>query len=204
MSQDPGAAQQRYRLSFSAGGLFLIGGPIAAQLFLELRDWSLVRQALDAGNLLQARTKTSATRWGRELVQRLEALSAHEIELLADAIGDERAHLLWVAACRRYALLGEFAEEVLRERFLLLAPRLDSEDFEAFVRGKEPWHTELADLTESTRRKLRTNTFLMMREADFITASGAIVPATLSERLRVSFAESIPSDIRYFPTREAA
>ncbi|PJI93571.1 DUF1819 family protein [Luteimicrobium subarcticum] len=203
MSQGPDAAQ-RYRLSFSTGGLFLLGGPVAARLFLDLHDWAAVRGALNAGNLLQARTVSSATRWSRELVQRLEELSESEVNLLADAISDERAHLLWAAACRRYDLLGEFAEEVLRDRFLLLAPEIHAEDFEVFLRGKEPWHIELDDLTESTRRKLRTNTFLMMREAGFLTDSGAIVPTILSERLRMSFAANIPSDIRFFPTREAA
>ena len=203
MAQGPDAVQ-RYRLSFSAGGLFLLGGPVAAHLFLDVHDWSVVREALDADNLLQARTTSSATRWGRELVQRLEELSESEIGCLADSIGDERAHLLWVAACRRYALLGEFAEEVLRERFLLLAPEVKAEDFESFLRGKAPWHAELEELTESTRRKLRTNTFLMMREAGFLTGSGMIVPSILSERLRAGLAQHVPSDIRFFPTREAA
>lgn len=195
---------ERYKLSFSVGGLYLQGGPVAARLYLDLRDWAAVRVALDADNLLQARTESSARRWGRELVQRLEELTDSELALLADATADERAQLMWVAACRRYELIAEFAEEVLRERFLLMAPDLTPEHFEAFVRGKTLWHPELAALEESTLRKLRTTLFLMMREADFVTAEGFIIPTVLSARVRDELAKRDPSDVRLFATREAA
>ncbi|MBX3116428.1 MAG: DUF1819 family protein [Cryobacterium sp.] len=197
-------APERYRLSFSVGGLFLQGAAVAAGLYLKERDWKIVRVALDAENLLQARTKSSTERIGRELIQRLEELTTEEVALLVDATVDERAQLMWVAACRRYKLIAEFAEGVLRERFLLMAPDLTPEHFDAFVRGKTLWHPELAELEDSTLRKLRTNLFLMMREADFVTAESIIVPTVLSTRVRDEFAKREPSDIRLFPTREAA
>lgn len=195
---------ERYKLSFGVGGLYLHGATIAARLYAELRDWAKVRGALDADNLLQARTASSGKRLGRELVQRLEELTDEEVALLVDATADERAQLMWVAACRRYELIAEFAEEVVRERFLLMAPDLTPEHFEAFVRGKTLWHPELAELEDSTLRKLRTTLFLMMREADFVTADGIIVPTVLSTRVRDEFAKREPSDIRLFATREAA
>jgi hypothetical protein len=197
------SVQARYRLSFVTGGLFLTGAPVAAELFKELGSWVLVRSALDKNNLLQARTSSSATRLGRELIQRLQELSPLEIELLSDSTADERAQLMWVAACRRYTLIAEFAEEVLRERFLLMAPNLLPEHFEAFVRGKSLWHPELADLKESTLTKLRTTTFLMMREAEFLTPEGQIVPAVVSSRLRAELDKQVPSDVRLLAAREA-
>ena len=192
----------RYRLSFGIGGLYLQGAQVAVRLYRDLGDWSAVRATLDADNLLQSRRTSSAARLGRELVQRLEELTPAEIELLADATADERAHLMWVATCRRYDLVGEFAEEVLRERFLVMASDLTPEHFEAFVRGKTLWHPELAELEASTLRKLRTTLFLMMREADFVTAEGYIVPAVLSARVRDELVKRDPSDLRFFATRE--
>ncbi|MBX3104727.1 MAG: DUF1819 family protein [Cryobacterium sp.] len=191
----------RYKLSFSAGGLYIQGAPVAARLYLDLGDWVEVRAALDADNLLQARTASSAKRLGRELVQRLEVLTDAELALLTEATAEERAHLMWAAACRRYGLIAEFAEEVLRERFLLMAPDLTTEHFEAFVRGKTLWHPELAGMEESTLRKLRTNLFLMMREAHFVTAEGLIIPTVLSQRVRDELAKRDPSDIRLFATK---
>ena len=90
---------------------------------------------------------------------------------------------MWAAACRRYELIGEFAEEVLRERFLLLAPTLGYEEFDGFVRAKALWHEELATLKESTLQKLRSNVFKMLHEAELLSEAGNIVPAVLSERV---------------------
>ena len=82
-----------------------------------------------------------------------------ELEVLAVAQSGERAHLLWVAACRRYRLIGEFAEEVVRERFLTVADTVTHDDFDAFLRAKAIWHEEIARLKDSTTRKLRANVF---------------------------------------------
>ena len=90
---------------------------------------------------------------------------------------------MWAAACRRYELIGEFAEEVLRERFLLLASTLEYEDFDGFVRAKALWHEELAAIKDSTLQKLRSNVFKMLREAELLSEAGHIVPAVLSERV---------------------
>ncbi len=190
----------RYRLSFSVGGLFAQEAIVAAPRYLELRDWPAVRAAIDADNLLQSRTVASGRRLSRELVQRLAELTVEELELLLDATAAERGHLMWVAACRRYELIGEFAEEVIRERFLLLTPTLAPEHFESFVRAKSMWHEELSSLSESTLRKLRTTVFLMLREAGLLSDLGEILPCVLSPRVTDEFEKRAPSDVRFFPT----
>ena len=201
---DATSVSTRYRLSFSVGGLFLQGASIGAGPYLELRDWRAVRAAIDADNLLQARTVASAKRVGRELVQRLAELTDDELRLLLDATAAERGHLMWVAACRRYVLIGEFAEEVVRERFLLLARGLTREQFESFVRAKSIWHEELAQIKDSTLQKLRSNVFRMLQEAELLSEAGYIVPALLSERVVAAFSAHTPSDLRFFPTQQSA
>ncbi|MDP4014449.1 MAG: DUF1819 family protein [Candidatus Nanopelagicales bacterium] len=198
------ASQPRYRLAFSVGGLFSNESVVAAALFLERRDWASVRAAIDADNLLRARTVASAKRQSRELVQRLAELADGEIELLTDATANERGHLMWAAACRRYDLVGEFAEEVVRERFLLLKPTLVPDDFDSFVRFKAIWHPELEALTESTLRKLRANVLLMLRQAGLLSPSGEILPCLLSPRVSEALRKRSPSDLRFFPTGGAA
>ncbi|QNA72480.1 DUF1819 family protein [Streptomyces sp. So13.3] len=199
MSEPDGAG--RYRLSFSVGGLFVQEAPIATDLYLHrTRNWTQVREALDADNLLQARTASSARRMGRELVQRMAELDNNELEWLMEGRSTEWAYLMWVAACRRYALIGEFAEEVVRERFLLMTPSLEPERFEDFVRSKALWHDELDDLSESTLRKLRTTVYLMLREAGLLSEAGQIMPALLSEPLTRILRRRQPSQVRFFPT----
>ncbi|NHN45915.1 BrxA family protein [Microcella frigidaquae] len=195
---------QRYQLSFTAGALYLAGAPIAAELYLRLRNWAEVRGVLRADNLLRARTAATTTRWSRELVQRLETLSLEEVELLADATSEELAQLMWTATCRRYALIAEFAEEVLRDRFLLMQTELAHEHFDAFVSGKSLWHDELSELEPATFRKLRSNLFTMLREGNLISEGGTIIPTVLSVRVKEHLVRRTPSDVRFFPTREIA
>lgn len=199
-----GNTATRYNLSFTVGRLYLEFAPLAAKLYTDLRDWSAVRSEINSSNLLQARTVSSAKRNAQELVQRVQTLTYAEIGLLIDATADERAHLMWAATCRRYELIAEFAEEVLRERFLLMAQDIQPEHFDAFLRGKALWHPELENLAKSTLPKLRSTLFLMMREAKFITAHGTIVPATISARVRGELAKQTPSDLRLFATRETS
>lgn len=192
----------RYRLSFTSGGLLVREAGVAAPLYQRLHDWGQVRVVIDDENALQTRTVASGRRLARELVQRLAELTDEEIDLLADATAVERGDLMWAAACRRYELIGEFAEDVLRERFLLMTPTLVPEHFDSFVRAKSLWHEELAELADSTLRKLRTNLFLMLREAGMVTEAGRIVHNVLSQRVANALAARTPSDIRFFPAHD--
>jgi BrxA len=135
-------------------------------------------------------------------VKRLSELADDEVELFIEATASERADLMWAAACRRYELIGEFAEEVLRERFLLLAATLGYEDFDSFVRTKALWHDELATIKNSTRQRLRSNLFKMLREAELLSEAGYIVPAVLSERVVAVLSARAPGDLRFFPTHQ--
>ena len=197
-------SDSRYALSFTTGALLAREGALLAPVYVDVRDWEKVRDRAVEDNILQARTHRTGVRLVRETVKRLSVLTDQEVELMDELTAPERGHLMWVAACRRYGLIGEFAEEVVRERFLLLASTLQYEDFDSFVRGKALWHDELATIKDSTMQKLRSNVFKMLVEVELLSASGHIIPAVLSERLIALLSERAPSDVRFFPTRSAA
>lgn len=197
------AAAPRYALSFTTGGLLAREAAILAPIYLVERDWVKVRDLAVDENLLQARTYRTGVRLVRETVKRLSSLSDHELEILDEVTASERGHLMWAAACRRYHLIGEFAEEVLRERFLTLANTVSYEDYDSFYRAKAMWHDELDDVTDLSYKKLREVLFKMMVEAGLLTAQRAIEPALLSARVAECLTERSPSDIRFFPTRQA-
>lgn len=190
----------RYRLSFTTGGLFVREAMIAAPVFLSLRDPHLVRARLLEENGLQQRTHQSNRTMTREVVDRLSSFSVEELELFQDGLPSERTNLMWIAACRQFAFIREFAEEVVRERLLILTPNLTSEEFDVFYRGKSLWHEELLQITESTRKRLRSNLFKMLREADLLSEAGDIVPSRLSSRLTDTIERRDPSELRWFPT----
>lgn len=172
-----------------------------APVYGKLRDWAMVRNVAVEENLLQTRTHSTGVRRARETVSRLSVLSDRELAILADVTATERGHLMWAAACRRYELVGEFAEEVLRERFLTLACTVSYEDYDSFYRAKAMWHDELDDVTDMSYKKLRQVLFKMMAEAGLVTKQGAIEPVLLSARVTDCLNERSPSDIRFFPTR---
>ena len=196
------AESSRYALSFTTGALLAREAAILAPAYLELGEWEAVRDRAVADNTLQARTYRTGVRLVRETVKRLSALTDSEIGVLADATPSERGYLMWAAACRRYALIGEFAEEVVRERFLVLSSKIGYDEFDGFVRGKSLWHEELSSVKYSTMQKLRSNVFKMLTEAELVSPGGHIVAAVLSERVADLLDAREPSDLRFFPTTQ--
>jgi hypothetical protein len=193
-------SHQRYLLSFTSGGLLIREADVIVSEYLRVQDWATVRQFVIKQNLLQARTTSTNDRMARETIQRLCVFEDEELRLFAESSLTERCHLMWAAACRRFSLVGEFAEEVARERFLLMTPTLGLEDFDRFMTRKSLWHNELDELKPSTRARLRQNLFQMLHEAGLLSEHGDIIPAVLSGRVYETLAMRRPSDVRFFPT----
>ena len=194
------SSRSRYGLSFTSGALLTREADIAIPLYQETADWNAVRRQIGKENLFQSRTASSAARVSRETVQHLTILALSELNLLPQLGISDRNLLMWIAACRRYSFIGEFAEEVVRERYLLLTPTLDYGEFDSFVSAKTLWHPELEELQISTRKKLRSNVFRMLTEAGLLT-NNQIQQAMPSECVRDVLDARKPSDIRFLPVR---
>jgi hypothetical protein len=192
----------RYRLSFTTGGLFLQEAPLVAERYLALRDWSRTRDQVRNDNVLQVRTAAAALRISKELVSRLELLELSELEELLHGSLRDRGSLLWVAACRRYAIIHDFAVEVLREHYVLLRRQISFRDYDAFYNSKALWHTELDEIATSTQLKLRQNLFRMLRDADLISDQQHIKAAMLSPRLAQLLACRGQDELLVFPATD--
>jgi hypothetical protein len=197
------SSPRRYALSFTTGALLAREAALLAPMFIETPEWEQVRDRAVEANVLQARTHSTGVRLVREAITRLSVLRKEEVELLVESTASERAHLMWAAACRRYELIAEFAEEMLRERFLTLAGTVTYEDYDSFYRAKAMWHDELDEVTDLSYKKLRQVVFKMMGEAGLLTKHRRIEPALLSARVAELLNKRTPSDIRFFPTRTA-
>ena len=193
----------KYRLSFTTGGLFVRESAIGAQLLLNLGNRDETLSALMESNALQQRTHKSKRTVSRETVDRLSTLDRNLLELLTFGSAEERGHIMWVAACRRYELVGEFAREVVREKLLVMTPSLTLEDFDSFVRSKALWHDELNALADSTRARLRQNTFKMLRDAELLSEAGRILPTTLTVRVAGALAANDRSAFTFFPVTDS-
>lgn len=192
--------QRPYRMSFSTGGLFVNESIEVARLHTAGETWDeTIARALTEGTASLPKT-ASQRRTLREIVNRVSTLTGSEMALLleTDDRTEQRA-LLWLATCRGYRFVQEFAVEVLRERYLSFRLELPLESFDVFWDETAEWHPELSDISRSTRLKLRQVLFRMMKEAEVITQDGKIQTAYLTPRLSALIAETRPADFAVFP-----
>jgi len=193
----------RYCLSFTSGSLLQMESINLALLNLELGDWNIVREKVISENLLQTRTVNSSKRICREVISRLETLNLGERGLLVVANSQEQKHLLWIAICRRYTFIADFAVEVLREHYLTLKSSLSYADFDAFFYGKSEWHEELNKISSETRKKLRQILFKILREVNLLDVNMMINAAMLTPRLLNTIYSTDSSDLNLFPAFES-
>lgn len=189
----------RYKLAFTTGGLFASEARIIARVHDESPDWGQTRAQVGQDNPLGLRTAASVTRVSKEIVDRLQTLNPDELALVLDGSASERNAIMWLAATRQYRLIEEFASEILRERYLSMTPSLDLNHFDTFLASKAAWSPEIADLADSTRRKLRQNLFRMLREAELLSPGGAIQPAFLNDHLLQVLRPSGKEALSVFP-----
>lgn len=216
----------RFRLSFTVGGLLAGEGRLVAAMVADDMDAgddahataqpdpdgelgeraARVRQRAVDGNVLAIRTRAAGARTVSEVLKRLSALTGAELRHLAapDSSADDCRALMWVAMCRYYAVVGQFAAEVLRDRYLMGMTTVGHDDYDRFIRSKAMWHPELEGLSPSTAAKLRSNLFKAMAEAGLLERHGAdgrtLLPALLGPAVTAILAGR-PESFRYFPMR---
>lgn len=193
-------ARQEYKMSFSTGGLFLNESLEVARLHLDGERWEqTILRALEEGTTRLPKS-ASNRRTLREISNRLLTLSDEErTYLIEDADRSDQQALLWLATCRAYRFIREFAVEIIRERYLSYRMDLPLETFDILFEAKAEWDEDLAALSRSTQLKLRQIMFRMMREASIITDDNRLQGAILSTRLKTMIEDQNRAELAFFP-----
>lgn len=189
----------KYSITFVRRGLLLHDSITLTELYFRLHDWSEVRQHAVAENLLQTRTVSTSKKQCSEIVSRLRTLTEEQLRLLATGAIDEQRYLLWLAVCKRYKLLFEFAVEVLHEKYLRLDLRLTYDDYDQFFNSKADWHEELSRLSTETHTKVRQTVFQLMREAHLINKQNDILPVLVSAKFFRILCKDSNDNLLIFP-----
>ena len=114
---------ERYRLSFTVGGLLASQGRALAEMYLNHlnhaggdaecssqtevgKSIAAIRQQAIEENVLAIRTDSANRRVVAETTRRLSALTVRELAYLAgpDSSTSDREALMWIAMCRYYAM----------------------------------------------------------------------------------------------------
>ena len=195
-----GADLQPYKMSFAVGGLLLNESIEVARMHAPSEAWdATLRRALEGG-VTSLPKAASRRRTLREIVNRISSLSDEELGYLVQvADRQDQQALLWLATCRAYRFVREFATEVIHERFLSFQLDLPLESFDVLFAAKAEWGEGLAGISPTTRAKLRQVLFRMMREANVISDDNKILSAYVSPRLKAIVAEKNPRDLVVFP-----
>lgn len=191
--------EKEYSLSFTTGAMLHRESMLITEIYLRLGDWGAVRDAVISENLLQARTQKTLNLTYREVTSRLRMLSDDELEHLMRAAQQEQRYLLWLAICRRYEFIADFAVEVLRENYIHMKSAVTREEFDSFFERKAEWHPELDAVTPSTRGKLRQVLFKMMKEAGLLVDKNTIQPALFGPEMLSLVRQGRPKDLLCFP-----
>ncbi|MEN8935882.1 MAG: DUF1819 family protein [Planktotalea arctica] len=193
-------AKQPYKMSFTSGGLFLTESVAVAGMHRLGEDWKdTLERALQEGATSLPKP-ASNRRTLREIVNRLMTLHDDEVRFLIDDAGrQEQQYLLWVATCRAYRFVREYAVQVICDRFLSYQLEMPLESFDIFFEAKAEWDDGLASISDSTRNKLRQILFRMMREAGVVSDDHRIQSTYLSAQLRALIEATNPTDLAVFP-----
>lgn len=190
----------KYRMSFSVGGLMLNESLVIAQGYQPGESWASARERLLAQGASSLPKLASQTRALREVYDRIGHLSDAERQYLsAEADRTEQQAMMWLAICRTYRFVHEFAVEVMGERYQSWRLDLGLEVFDRFLAEKTECDPSLAELSSSTCAKLRQVLFRILRESGLISVEGRIQPIWLSGRMKRLIGENNPADLRIFP-----
>lgn len=191
---------QSYKMSFTTGGLFLNESLVVARLWLASASWPETRaKAVGQGAASQPK-EASRRRTLREIINRLSCLSDGELRFLCEgADRGEQAALLWLAVCRAYRLVREYAVDVIQDRHVCRQFGLPVDSFNQYIAMKSEWNDGLSRLSPATILKLRQVLFRIMREASIINDENNIISAYLSPRLRHLITQTDPADLNVFP-----
>ena len=186
-------------MSFTTGGLFLNESIKIAKVYQKYQDWDKTKEKVFEDNLLQYSSKKTTQRVYREIQIRLRKLSDDLIQLLMDDNIKEQQIILWISICKAYRFIGEFATNIIREKYLLMNYQLNNEDYMSFFNSKADWHEELDNLSDMTIQKQRQVVFRMLQEAGVLSSTNIILPIIPSIKIFKAIYKDDPKNITYLP-----
>lgn len=170
------------------------------QVYQPGETWACVRERLLAQGVSSLPKLASQTRALREVYDRIGHLSDAERNYLStEADRTEQQAMTWLAVCRTYRFVHEFAVEVINERYQSWRLELGHDAFDRFFTVKAEGNQDLAKLSSSTCAKLRQVLFRMLREAGLQSIDGKIQPIWLSQRMKQLIGDNNPADLQVFP-----
>ena len=200
LSQDlHGLPPAKYSLGFTTGASLIYESVVVAKLYTALRDWAEVRAQVLNDNSFQSRTQSSLKKLYSEVARRLRHLNADQLNCLSTGDASQQKAMVWLAICRQYGLIRDFALEVIVFQFDTGRHLLTHQDYDAFFFAKAEWHKNLDEASSQTKSKARQVLFKMMRECGLLNDAGEIQNQFLSDSLMLTIGHDERNHLLLFP-----
>ena len=184
ISNNSATKRIKYRLSFGTGNAYINESNLILKKYLENKDWRETEKYSIENNILQTNTLSSSKRIFREISLRLKSLSQQEQDFFIRSNYLDQSILIWIAICRTYKFIGDFASIVISEKFNSYQLFLGYDDFDYFFEKQLIFHPKLHDLKDSTIKKLRQVFFRIMKDLNILTKNLEITPQMPSIELK--------------------
>ena len=104
----------------------------------------------------------------REIRKRLEKLTNEQRNILIHGDLNTQKQIAFLAVCKHYAFIRDFAIEVIRDKVLVFDYQLHESDYNSFINSKISLHPELEKFSESTLKKAKQVMYRILEQAGII------------------------------------
>lgn len=180
-------------------GLRLFQSSLMANQYLKIGNWPAVRSWAVNENIFDSSRTDTSNRYASHVVKMISTLTQSQLNILSEGDSSEQLAMLWLGFCKTFDVIGWFAKEIIHEKYVAKDFNLSRNDFMAFLISKSDSVPELKEVGASSRSKLQSVVFHNLNEAGFISVTGEIQTAMLSDTVLQSLDEG---DVAFFPFQE--
>jgi hypothetical protein len=183
----------KYNFAFTATSLRLREMILYANARLDSREIDFVNE-LGKGKV------ATGKRFNQEFRKRLNKLTNTQLALLATGDLIAQKQIAFLAVCKTYGFLRDFAIEVLREKILLFDYEFNDGEYISFYRRKIDLHPEMEKLTETTQKKIRQVSYKILEQAGIIedVKSKTFHPQLLDKSVSDAIVSDDPNWLKIF------
>lgn len=174
-----------YNAEISAGSLMLRESRKVAKLLLAGADEKTWHQAIYVDNILQKKVPATAKRMTRLIRNRLEPMSPDLWKLIVNGSAETSLQSLLASAIHHSRLLGDFLNDVVKEKYRIFDKQLTVQDWKIFLYTCELRNSVVSTWSEKTKAKLGQVIFRILAEARYLdsTRSLKLTPITLTPEI---------------------
>lgn len=162
---------QDYSLSFTAASLMSFETEQVALLFLQHKDWKVVKNLIVDDNILQKGTISTRKREFTEIKKRLNDISDDDLKFISNCTTDELKLYCLFLCSKTYRLIFEFISEAIRDKYLMFDYSILDSDYVRFIESKMMNSKKLQKITENTEYKIKQVIFRILEQSTLIDSA---------------------------------